>query len=307
MKASDITLGRKTSFLFKGAPGFGKTIAACSFALLGPLYLAYLDKQLPVELAKYYTEKRFGAKAKIIMDNIEFDIYGGHNAHEYLNKVIAFTSDCRYMTFVTDSVTNLTAAAVNWSLSFREPDRSKAKHDKINKSAPAMIPDFDEYKVETSLVSQAMDLQKSLPCNIIWTAHPLPGIKIEGAGASIRVTKVNPIVTYGTKVAGMIPGNFTEIYQFSKKMDYTSGASKLQYLCSTEAIGDDYAKSPLLGDYVKEFDFTDKIFYEVWKDLIDKSLGIEPKQTLTADDVEAARKIAGTINPFAQASDRWKV
>lgn len=301
MKASDITIGGKTSFLFKGSPGFGKTLAACSFALQGPLYLAYLDKQLPIELKKFFTEERFGSKARTIMNNIEFDVYGAHNAHEYLNKVISFTRDCRYMTFVTDSVTNLTAAAVNWSLGFRDP---KAKHDKLNKDAPAMVPDFDEYKVETSLVSQALDLQKSLPCNIIWTAHPLPGIKIEGTGAAIKVTKVNPIVTYGTKVAGMIPGNFTEIYQFSKKMDYSSGTSKLQYVVSTEAIGDDYAKSPLLGDYVKEFDITDKLFYEVWKDLIDKSMNVEPKPAVA--ESEAVVATGSVINPFTSQS-KWKV
>lgn len=299
MKASNIQPGVKTSFLFKAAPGFGKTLAAASFALEGPLYLAYFDKQSPIELIKYFN--KFGEKGKKILDNIEYDIYGGHNAHEYLNKVISFTKDCRYMTFVTDSVTNLTAAAVNWSLSFRDP---KQKMDKLAKNAPAMIPDFDEYKVETSLVSQSMDLQKSLPCNIIWTAHPLPSLKIEGAGASIKVTKTNPIVTYGSKVAGMIPGNFTEIYQFSKKADYSSGSSKIQYLVSTEAIGDDYAKSPLLGDYVKEFDITDKLFYEVWKELINKSMGIEVKpKELTELDIANNPKLA---NPFTQQTTGWK-
>lgn len=285
-KASDIVPGKRTSFLFKSAPGFGKTLAACSFALEGPLFLAYFDKQLPIELQTYFTKKRFGDRAYQILDNITYELYGGHNAHEYLNQIIKFQSDCRYMTLVTDSVTKLTEAAVNWSLGFRDP---KGKTDKLNSKAPAMIPDWDEYKVETSLVSQALDLQKALPCNIIWTAHPLPGIKLEGSGSSVRVTKVNPIVTYGSKVAGIVPGAFTEIYQFSKKMDYSSGSQKLSYLVSTEAIGDDYAKSPILGDYIKEFDITDKLFYEVWKDLVDKSLGREPKETVAA---------ANVVNPF---------
>lgn len=295
-KASDIIPGRKTSFLFKGSPGFSKTLSACSFALEGPLYLAYFDKQSPIELVKYFTDARFGSKAKKILDNIEYDIYGAHNAHDYLNKVISFTRDCRYVTFVTDSVTNLTAAAVNWSMGFRDP---KVRHDKLNKDAPAMIPDFDEYKVETSLISQSMDLQKSLPCNIIWTAHPLPSLKIEGSGTSIKVTKVNPIVTYGSKVAGMIPGNFTEIYQFSKVSDFTSGTTKIKYIVSTEAIGDEFAKSPLLGDYVKEFDITDKLFYEVWKDLLNKSQGIEVKEETVTD-------AAKLNNPFQQQTSKWR-
>jgi hypothetical protein len=303
LKASQISLDSNISFLLKGSPGFGKTLAAASFAVEGPIYLAYFDKAKPVELLTYFTEKRFGSLAKKILDNIEYDIYGAHNVHEYLNKVINFTKDCRYFAFITDSVTSLTASAVNWSMGFRDPNKSKK--DKVNKDAPLMIPDFDEYKVETSLVSQALDISRSLPCHIIWCAHPLPSIKIEGSGASIKVTKTNPIVTYGSKVAGMIPGNFTEIYNFSKTTDYTSGTSKLKYVVNTEAIGDDYAKSPLLGDYVKEFDITDKLFYHVWKDLIDKSRGIEPKKI---GEILATSNLP---NPFAtteakQSTNQWK-
>ena len=295
MKASQISLDSHNSFLFKGSPGFGKTLAAASFAVEGPIYIAYFDKKKPVELVTFFTEKRFGSLAAKILDNIEYDIYGGVNAHEYLNKVISFTKDCRYTTFITDSVTTLTASAVNWSLGFRDP--KKGKTDKINKDAPLMIPDFDEYKVETSLVTQAIDISKTLPCNVIWIAHPLPGIKIEGSGASIKVTKTNPIVTYGTKVAGMIPGSFTEIYNFSKQTSFADGTTKLKYLVSTEAIGDDYAKSPLLGDYVKEFDITDKLFYHVWKELLDKGRGIEPK-ILTEEEMK------DKINPF---DTKWRV
>jgi hypothetical protein len=295
MKASDMTLDSYTSFLFKGSYGFGKTLAAASFALAGPIYLAYFDKKKPIELKKYFTEERFGEKAKRIMENIDFDVYGGSNANKYINKVIDFTSNCPYMAFITDSVTNLTASAVNWSMGFRDP--KGPKKDKLDKDTVQLIPDFDEYKVETSLVSQAMDLSKILPCHVIWTAHPLPSIKIEGSGASIKVTKTNPIVTYGSKVAGMIPGNFTEIYHFSKATSYGESGAKTKFIVNTEAIGDEYAKSPLLGDYVKEFDITDKLFYEVWKEMIDRSQGKEPKEPTTMN------------NPFTnpQSPQQWKV
>jgi hypothetical protein len=156
----------------------------------------------------------------------------------------------------------MTAGAVNWSLGFRDNKKNKDK-DKI-------IPDWDEYKVETSLVTQALDICRTLPCHIIWIAHPVPSVKIEGSGSSVKVTKVNPIVTYGSKVAGIIPGQFSEIYQFSKRSDWDSaaGKSKLQYLVSTEQIGDDYAKSNI-GLNV-EMDITNKLFYDVWKEEIRK-------------------------------------
>lgn len=294
MKASDIVLDKNISLLFKGAPGYGKTVAAASFALLGPTYIAYFDKKKPIELVTFFTEKRFGDKAKRILDNIEYEIFGAHNAHEYLNKMIKFADDCRYSTVITDSVTNLTASAVNWSLGFR--DTKGGKKDKLNKDAPQMIPDFDEYKVETSLISQALDLQKSFPCNVIWTAHPLPSIKIEGSGNSVKVTKTNPIVTYGSKVAGMIPGNFSEIYHFSLVSSWGDGKSSKKFVVNTEAIGDEFAKSPLLdGSGIKEIDFTDRLFYEAWKEAVDKASSERRNERLTDTATESP-----VVNPFAK-------
>lgn len=272
MKASSIQLGGNTSFLFKGPFGFGKTLAAASFALLGPVYLSYWDKKSPVELVTFFTKARFGDLAERILDNIEYDIYGPDNANDYLNKMINLTQDCRYSAVINDSITFMTAAAVNWSMNF-------GKDPKIKKKIKDVLPDWDEYKVETSLVTQCIDLCKKLPCHVIWTAHPLPSTKIDGAGSTMRVSKINSIVSYGSKVAGIVPGSFTEIYHFSQQASWSAeGKSSKRFIVSTEAIGDEFAKSPLLGDYVKEFDITDKLFYPVWKELIDKSRGIEPKE-----------------------------
>lgn len=252
MKLENLTLGNYTSFLFKGPWGFGKTIAAASFAKEGPIFLAYFDKKGPIELIQFLKKH-----APELIKNIEYEIYSASNANEYLNRLIMLARDCRYVAHITDSVTNMTSAAVNWSLGFRD--------DRKNKDKMKVLPDFDEYKVETSLVTQALDICRTLPCHIIWTCHPLPTIKMEGAGATMRVTKVNSIVTYGSKVAGIIPGSFSEIYHFSKQSDWNAGEgkSKLKYIVSTEQIGDDYAKSNI-GLNV-EMDITDKLFYDVWK------------------------------------------
>jgi len=269
MKASALTPDKNISFLFKSSPGFGKTLAAASFALEGPVYLSYWDKSKPIELLTFFTEKRFGSDAKKILDNIEYDVYSSLNAHEYLNKLIDLTKDCRYFAMINDSVTNMTAACVNWSLNFGKTSNEKKKIKDV-------LPDWDEYKVETSLVSQCIDISRKLPCHMIWTAHPLSSVSLSGSGNSMKVTRTNPIVSYGSKVASMIPGSFTEIYHFSQMSNWTDGKSSKRYIVNTEAIGDEYAKSPLLADYVKEFDITDKLFYQVWKELIDKSRGIEP-------------------------------
>lgn len=277
MKASNLSAGGTYSFLFKGPFGFGKTLAAASFAMEGPVYLSYWDKKSPVELVTFFSEKRFGSLGKKILDNIEYDVFDASNAGDYLNKIIDFVSDCRYFAIINDSLTFMTSGAVNWSLNF-------GKDKRIMKKMKDVIPDFDEYKVETSLVSQCIDLSRRLPCHIIWTAHPLAGIQVTGSGGTIKVNKVNPIVSYGSKVASMVPGSFTEIYHFSQQSDFTGGNTKKKYIVSTEAIGDEFAKSPLLGDYVKEFDITDKLFYQVWKDLLDKSRGIEPKKPMSLNE-----------------------
>ena len=252
MKASDIIPERKVSMLLKSPSGFGKTIAACSVAVEGPIYLAYWDKNQPVELLHFFKKHR-----PELLANIEYDCYSAKNANEFLNKLIAFQRDCRYVAIVNDSVTNFTGSAVNWSMGFRD--------NKQNNKESQLIPDFDEYKVETSMVTQALDLCKALPAHMIWTAHPLPALKMEGSGKSMRIAKVNNIVTYGSKVAGIIPGSFNEIYHLALDNDYTNGKLVQKRIVHTVGVGDDFAKTVL--NLPAEFDITDKLFWEVFKSL----------------------------------------
>jgi len=292
MRASDIIVDSNTSLLLKAPFGHGKTIALATFALEGPIYLAYFDKKKPIELKTFFMQ--YGERGRKILNNIEYDIYSSANANVYLNKLMELSKDCRYFAVGTDSVTNLTSAAVNWSLGFR--DNKKKDKDRI-------VPDFDEYKVETSIVTQALDICRTLPCHILWTAHPIPGIKIEGSGASIKVTKVNPIVTYGSKVAGIVPGNFSEIYHFTKGTDYdtTTGKSKIKYGVSFDAIGDDFAKSNI--GLKGEIDITDRFFYEVWKERVKQHM-----EELIANEVnEKLSNPNASINPFIKSDVKQEI
>lgn len=277
--------------LLKGPWGFGKTLAAASFALEGPIYLMYWDKKKPIELQSYFSQ--FGAKGRKILNNTEYDVYGASNAGQYLEKVISLAKDNRYFAVITDSVTNMTSGAVNWSLSFRD--------DRKNKEKLKVIPDFDEYKVETSLVTQALDLFRTMSCNVIWIAHPVPSIKIEGSGASIKVTKTNPIVTYGSKVAGIVPGNFSEIYHFGKmsNWDAQTGKSSTRYIVSTDAVGDDFAKSNigLTGD----IDITGQLFYEVWKEKV-KQHKEAMNNALAEQESTQQASVPSFIKPFSQST-----
>lgn len=254
--------------LLKGAPGEGKTIAAASFALFGPVWLAYFDKQEPIELLSFFKKHR-----PELLDNIEYDVYSSKNPHEYLNKLKQFVdTGCPYTTIITDSVTNITAAAINWSLAFRTGGK-KDKDAKQSGFVPQLIPDFDEYKVETSLVTQAIDLCKMLPVHNIWTAHPLPKLEMSGSGRSMTISKSSSIVSYGQKVGALVPASFTEIYHFTRKNTYGENGLTSQRIVLTDSIGDDFAKTAL--GLPAELDITNKLFAEVWKAALDESLGTE--------------------------------
>lgn len=280
-KASELEITRNTSFLLKSPPGFGKTIAACSAAVFGPVFLAYFDKKAPTEVLTFYKKHR-----PELLENIEWESYGSSNAHEYLNKLIGFLKDCRYSAIVTDSVTSLTSAAVNWSLSFRDV-KGGAKMDKLNKEAPQMIPDWDEYKVETSLVTQALDICKKLDVMNIWTAHPLPQLKLSGSGTNVTsVSTTQTLVSYGNKVGAMIPAAFSEQYHFGRQ-----GGKRVVF---TDAIGDDFAKTSL--PLPKMLDIEDKLFFEVWRDAVNKGL----------ESLEGGKDV---VNPFSsnEGSKKWKI
>jgi len=266
-KASDLTVNN-LSFLFKGSPGSFKTGAIASFAAKGPVYLAYWDKSKPIELIHFCTHI---LKRPELLNNIEYDVYSAPNAHEYLNKLNSFTKRCDYFAVATDSLTTMTASAVNWSMGFRNP--AGAKKDPLNSKAVLMIPDFDEYKVETSFITQALDMSRQLPCHIIWTAHPLSKMIVSGGqsgspGDRMKIVKSNSIVSYGAKVADMIPGQFTEIYHFSKESEWDAKAGKaiIHGIVSTQAVGEEYAKTALA--LPPEFDITDRGFFEVWSELL---------------------------------------
>jgi hypothetical protein len=264
MKASELRLGGNLSFLFKGPPGFGKTIAAASFAVEGPIFLAYFDKKEPIELLTYFKKHRPN-----LLDRIEYECYGSQNAHMYLNKLIEFSKPggCKYVAVITDSLTAMTSAVVNWSIGFRS---SSPKKDEKNSGAVQMAPGMEEYQVETGYINQAIDIGRTLPCHVIWTAHPLAGIKMEGSGRSMSVTKTNTLVSVGNKVASGVPGNFTEIYHFSVEKEWNSdtGTSTEHRIVNTAAVGDEMAKTAL--GLPAKLDFTDKLFYEVWKDALSK-------------------------------------
>lgn len=264
--ASDLIIDKNVSMLLKGPFGFSKTLAAVSSAVEGPIFHAYIDKNQPVEYEHFF--KRI-VKRPELLKNIEYECYNSSNINQYFNKLIEFTKYCDKVAIITDSATNFTTAAVNWSLGFRNP--AGAKKDNLNPNNVKFVPDFDEYKVETSMITQTLDIQRALKCHNIWTCHPISSLEVSDTGNnSIKVSKVKKIVSYGNKVGEIIPGQFSEIYHFSilNQWDARLGRNNQRRIVSPLGIGDDFAKSNL--GLTEDMDITNRLFWEVWRDAMNK-------------------------------------
>lgn len=277
-KASTIQVDKNVSILFKSPPGFGKTIAACSLAAFGDIWLAYFDKRVPIEVFNFY--KKFRPE---LLDRIHYESYTAANANKYLNDLsnIVEKEEGRYVGLITDSVTTMTTSAVHWALSFRG-----GKNDITNDLAGSnkMIPGFDEYKVETSYAAEALGMTSGYPGFNIWTAHPLISMDVKGGGDS-KITAISTkqtLVSYGNKVGQLVPGRFQEIYHFARQGD--------KRVVWTDAVGDDYAKTSY-NHMPKMLDITDRLFFEVWKEAVNKSLEVQNEVI---------------VNPSVLTSDRWK-
>jgi hypothetical protein len=213
-KVSGIQVDKNVSMLFKSPPGFGKTIAACSLAVFGDVWLAYFDKRVPIEVFNFY--KKFRPE---LLDRIHYESYTAANANKYLNDLdnICTREQGKYVGLVTDSVTTLTTSAINWSMSFRG---GKEPIPNSLAGSESMIPGFDDYKVETNYAAQALDLSSGYPGFNIWTAHPLQSMDIKSGGGN-KITAVSTkqtLVSYGNKVGQLVPGRFQEIYHFARQV-----------------------------------------------------------------------------------------
>jgi archaellum biogenesis ATPase FlaH len=264
--ASDLVIDSNVSMLLKGPFGFAKTCAACTAALEGPVFLAYIDKKQPVELDHFF---KIIIKRPEALKNIEYESYSSNNINQYVNKLIEYTKYCDKIAIITDSATNFATAAVNWSLGWRNP--AGPKKDKLNKDSVQFVPDFDEYKVETSMITQSLDLLRAIKAHNIWTCHPISSLEVADTGNNtIRVSKVKKIVSYGNKVGEIIPGQFSEIYHFSILNEWNPqlGKATQRRLVTPLGVGDDFAKSNL--GLTEEMDITNKPFWLVWREAMKK-------------------------------------
>lgn len=250
----DIVLGGRIMALFISDNGNGKTVAAASFP--GPIKFYDFDGRMqPVKL--FYPNRR----------DITYDLVGIESQRpngefpgcigfmDFAREFESLQDRCPWGTVVVDSITALTATSVGFQLGI------KAREGKGKKlSSGIQVPSWDEFNGETSVVQQILDVAKILPCNVIFTAHPVDK-SIDAGGGTLK--KARSIAAYGTKTPSLVPIYFNEIYQFG--VEPPSGPDQpAQRFIMTQPTGKDMAKTAL--PLPPRIDITNKPLYPILKE-----------------------------------------
>jgi hypothetical protein len=259
----DLSYDKPTTTLLKGPTGFGKTIAAASYP--EPVYIFDFDGRVD-SVGGYYT----GARHR----DIRFDMYGAWNLFQFLDEMndlldkATIKVDGEVMrpgTIVVDSVTHLSIAAVEYQLGNVKDAARKDKTKTKKTQGGIVIPDWDEYKGETSVFNEVLGIIKALPkrhgIHTIATAHPTKGTGVsKNAEGKVEVyTKVAPIIAIGSKAADITPTAFNEVYHFALRPGDKLG-DRSRRIVYTEAAGDESAKTTLQLPVV--FEWTNELFYD---------------------------------------------
>lgn len=252
-KTSDIELGGRFMGLFVGANGSGKTIAAASFPGEG-LILDFDGRVAPV---RYFYPKR---------TDIEYWTIGLDSRSR--SDVIGFTDGCKkiedlqqrcpYDWIAFDSYTSYSAVAVLHQMGLHAEDVRRTK-------GGLPIPDWDEYKGETGVMLQMLEILKILPCNIIITAHPVYAAKTTKQGGTTNevlasMVKGSSIASYGWKTPSLLPNYFNEMYYFFVDAPRSAGI-EVKRIVQTVSAGEIVCKTALPLPAI--IDITNQPFYNV--------------------------------------------
>lgn len=259
----DLKIDRPTTTLLKGPTGFGKTIAAASYP--EPVYIFDFDGRVDSIFSFYSGERK---------REIYFDTYGDWNLFRFLDELehlldtgsIQVDGVVRYpKTIVIDSVTHLSISAVEYQLS-EVRKLQKKKGSKVKETQGGIvIPDWDEFKGETSVFNQVLGDIRALPkrhgINTIATAHPTKGTAVgKSADGKVEVSiRVNPIVAIGGKAADIVPTAFNEVYHFALLSSVNAG-ERGKRVVYTEATGNEMAKTTMILPTF--FEWTNELFYD---------------------------------------------
>lgn len=241
------------TFLFKGEPSSGKSIAAASFP---NAYIFDTDARIR-SVANYFLPK---GKRDITYDTYNYNDYPKFDKKwEGFIEQSKMTTPFPYDTVIVDTLTSVTDLLLHHVM------KEKGKENKGKKIAGVTVNSIEDYNVETSALTELVLFLRQIKCKYkILVAHV---VKTEKTNLNDDTTVVTrSLLTAGKKIAAKLPGYFDEIYQFESRMKNGSP----QFIARTVNAGEDYARTAM--NLPKEIDFTNKNFFEIIKPNIDEVL-----------------------------------
>lgn len=252
MKASDFVLGKRIYGLLKGVPGAGKSIAAASMALEGPIYIFDFDGKINA-IINYYTNIN---PQPTIIENITFDTFSDYNtAAEKLSAIIDNPNTYPYIGCIWDSLTTTVHKILAQINAVKGANESKHK---IKQVGGIQVTEIDDYMAETASLTRLCQATKFklARMHFLMTAHIIR-TQQNMLDGTVRVDSA--IITSGKKVAEMIPPYFDEIWQF----DNVTDLSGTRYEIKTQNAGVDFARTSL--PLPPKFNITNPILF--WPEL----------------------------------------
>jgi hypothetical protein len=243
--------------MFKGDPGTGKSIAACSWAALGKTRVIDFDGKIGAAIT-YYKET---CKRPDIMANLEYYQYKTYN--EGMIDLADWTDDPSFNrpgnTIILDTLTTGVDSLLVDIGDIKGKEKSK---DKLKFVGNVQVSDIEDFNAETSALTRLVQGTKfKLQCNFILIAHVVQSRQnlLDG---SVKTSR--QLITAGKKIAAKLPVYFDEIYHFDSAQDFgdTNTIRPTKYFCYTKHSGDDFARTSL--KITEKFDFTNKAFYDLW-------------------------------------------
>ena len=197
---------------------------------------------------------------------------------------------CPYETVILDSYTAYSATCINHQMGFRKQDELKMTKGGLP------IPDWDEFKGETSVMLKILEIAKILPCNFICTAHPVTRARTTKQQGSVNevlasMVRASTFATYGWKTDSFLPNYFNEIYYFHTDVS-SQVATPNKYMVQTVSAGEIVAKTAL--PLPPTFEITGVPFFPVLQKILsDHNLKLQEKMA----QQEAANVKAQSASP----------
>jgi hypothetical protein len=136
---------------------------------------------------------------------------------------------------------------------------------KVIPGTQMLLPSWDEFDAEDVILGAAMGylttINKRFGVNVICLAHPVTTQGPQGQ------SKVSRIVCKGHKAPQTVVNSFNEIYHFEKVREGVNVTDPVSYKALTRSGDFSRTAWPFLP---KAIDFTDRLFYEVLQELLNK-------------------------------------